>query len=55
MIMTEPYIEPTDCPDCNFAREEYDSYRCAAHYDFDEDNLRAIEQTGYGIADSFTN
>lgn len=37
------------CADCEYARREYDQYRCAKHYDYEEDNRRAIEQTGVGV------
>jgi hypothetical protein len=52
--MTEPYIETTDCHVCKFEREEYGAYRCPAHYNLDEDNARAIRQTGYGVIDALT-
>jgi hypothetical protein len=50
----EAYLEKDTCPDCVWWQQEYESYRCPAHYDFDEDNARAIEQTGYGISGSLT-
>ncbi len=39
----------TCCSDCTFERAEYGVYRCTRHYDWSEDNARAIAQTGVGI------
>lgn len=47
--MTPVKKKPKKCPDCLFARKEYGQYRCTKHYDFAEDNARAIRQTGVGI------
>ena len=50
----EAYLEKETCPKCKWWQEEYDTQFCPSHYDRDEDNARAIEQTGYGIMNSLT-
>jgi hypothetical protein len=39
----------TTCLECYGLRRNYQVWRCPVHYSWEEDNARAIKQTGVGI------